>query len=94
MITTVEQIRRILELPSDPKARISREDREWLYAAALCDRGLAMQRELRKEQMKERKRRVRIKSTLRQRALRERRFDEKFKRLIKMLSRRGPKGRR
>jgi len=94
MIMTVEQIRRILELPSDPKARISKADRQWLYAAALCDRGLAMPRELRKEQMKERKRRARIKSTLRQRTLREKRTDEKFERLVELMSRRSPKGRR
>jgi hypothetical protein len=94
MATTVEQIRRILELPADPKARISRADREMLYIAALCDRGLEMQRELRQERARDRKKRARIKSTLRPRTLHEKRFDEKFERLIKMLSRRSSKGHR
>jgi hypothetical protein len=88
MATTVEQIRRILELPADPKARISRADREMLYIAALCDRGLAMQRDVRKEWARVRRERARMNTARRRRTLREKRFDEKFERLIKMLSHR------
>jgi hypothetical protein len=93
-MTTVEQIRRILELPADPKARISRGDREMLYIAALIDRGLAMQREVRKERARDRRKRARIKSTLGRRTVREKRSNEKFARLIKMLSRRNSKSHR
>jgi len=85
-MTAVEQIRHILEFPGDPRARISRADREMLHIAALCDRELAMQREIRKEWARVRRERARMKTARHRRTLREKRFDEKFERLIKMLS--------